>query len=187
MPRLSAEARSADLHRVGGNPPPVPADLSAEAAVVWREVTQAKPADWFDGAALGLLRQFCRTMARAERVATEVEARAVADDEKETKVLERRLVALNGSCTTLATKLRISVQNRIDRKSGVIDEKGDADADPYLAAGRWACGRRSDRPRGGSGAGVIPVVPERYLARKPRSAATVARFRLASKVTARPW
>lgn len=144
MARISAEARGASVYRAGGKLPQAPANFSKEAADIWREVVSAKPVDWFDGGSLRLLRQFCRTMAQAERIAVELDApEARMLSAVDIEVRERRLVALNGNCTTLATKLRITVQLAIGTKSGMITEGTDGSAEDELLGGKavWS-GRR---------------------------------------------
>jgi hypothetical protein len=133
MARQSAEARGASAFRVGGKPPEVPAGFSPEAAEIWREIVDSKPVDWFDGGSLGLLRLYCRTLVQAERVAVEMESRPPTSD---VAYLERRLALLNGCCTTLGTKLRLTVQLQISTKSGKITEKPGHDNDDHLLGGK---------------------------------------------------
>jgi hypothetical protein len=146
MSRMSAEARGASAFRAGNRPPPPPENFSDAAAAIWREIVGSKPVDWFDGGSFGLLRQFCRTMAQAESVALQLAA-TETDEQKidalerrivaqRLEALERRLIALNTCCTTLATKLRISVQAKISTRSGMLTEKADKDADDALLGGR---------------------------------------------------
>ncbi len=133
MPRASAEGRAGAALRSGAVPPAAPLGLGVRAAEIWRAVVAAKPADWFDAGALPLLRQYCVTAAQAEAVDVVLSAADPADPL--TGEIEKRLVKLNGSCTTLATKLRLSVQAAVDRRSGMLGERGpgeEAAADPLL-------------------------------------------------------
>jgi hypothetical protein len=133
MPRASAEARAGAALRVGGSRPAPPPQFPEAAAKLWREIVADKPLGWFDAGALPLLRLYCLTLARAEGVEallllTPPEDDAAAD-------IEKRLIKLNGSCTTLATKLRLSVQAAVDRRSRMLDESGpgeEAASDPLL-------------------------------------------------------
>jgi hypothetical protein len=119
MPRMSAEARGASVYQAGGEAPSVPSELTPQEAAIWREVVDSKPVDWFDGGSLGLLRQYCSTMAQARLVAEHLRTCSWED----AVYLEKRLTVLNTSCTMLATKLRISVQNKFDTRSGMLTEK----------------------------------------------------------------
>lgn len=133
MPRASAEARSAAALRAGGKRPDPPASLSEDAAALWRQIMADKPLGWFDAGALPLLRLYCVTATRAEEVERLLIATDVAADDA--GEVEKRLVKLNGSCTTLATKLRLSVQAAVDRRSRMLDENGPGEelaADPLL-------------------------------------------------------
>lgn len=132
MPRIGAEARGASAYRSGSKAPEVPAGFSKEATAIWNEVVSAKPVDWFDGGSLRLLAQYCRTMVQAERVAREMDSPEVRADDRELEARERRLVALNGNCTTLATKLRITVQLTFDTRSGMLTEKTEKKSDDNL-------------------------------------------------------
>lgn len=133
MPRASAEARAAAAFRAGAKRPAPPAWLCAEAAAHWRRIVGDKPIGWFDAGSLPLLAQYCATLVRARQLAEAVAA--VPPDAKGAQALEVRLMGVNGSCISLATKLRLSVQAGVDRKSRLLDERGPGEvaaADPLL-------------------------------------------------------
>ena len=143
MPRISAEARGALSYRSGSRPPVPPKALSPEAAALWRAIVRAKPLGWFDAGSLPLLARYCRTAARAEQVADELDRTDV--EHEDAADLEKRVIKLNGSLTTLATKLRLSVQGSVDRKSRLLDEDGaGGKADDKLLGGNavWQRGKR---------------------------------------------
>lgn len=144
MARMSAEARGASAYRAGSKAPVPPSGLSKEAAAIWNDVVSAKPIDWFDGGSLALLGQYCRTMAQAVRVAAELDCPHPDFSIVDIEVRERRLVALNGNCTTMATKLRITVQMSLDSKSGMLNEKPEKKAEDNLLGGKavWQDGGR---------------------------------------------
>lgn len=133
MPRISAEARAAAPFRALARIPDPPEWLSDEGAAHWRAIVAAKPSGWFDAGNLPLLGQYCATLAQAQKVAQQL---AVAEDGvKSIYGLEMRLMGLNGSCATLATKLRLSVQGAVDRKSRMLEKSGPGEevaADPLL-------------------------------------------------------
>ncbi len=145
MPRISAEARGALSYRVGGRPPPAPKNLSREAAAIWRAIVRAKPLGWFDPGSLPLLARYCRTAVRAEQLADVLDATTVHD--LGAADLEKRVVKLNGSLTTLATKLRLSVQGAVDRKSRLLDEAGAGGADDRLLGGTAIWRQKGSRLR----------------------------------------
>jgi hypothetical protein len=93
----------------------------------------AKPLGWFDPGSLPLLAQYCATLVRARELAEMLTV--IAPDEKGAQALEVRLMGVNGSCLALATKLRLTTQSAVDRRSRMLDEVGpgeEAAADPLL-------------------------------------------------------
>lgn len=122
MPRKSSEAIAFSLYRAGGKPPSPPPDLSSDAKKLWRQIANDRPADWFNPAALRLLRRFCRTAIYAERLHDALEEAAIGSDGA--KLLLRQTLAANASLGILAAKLRLSVQAILDRRSGQLSERG---------------------------------------------------------------
>lgn len=133
MPRISAEARAASPVAGSCATVPPPTAMTREAKAIWRSIIREKPADWWNSAALELLAQFCemsvtQTMLVAKRRAIDslqfesVEAEFEA--QKLAISLEKRCHKYAATLSTLATKLRLSVQAGVDRKSGLIDEAG---------------------------------------------------------------
>jgi len=134
MPRQSPEARAASLFLPGAQAPEPPADLAPAEAQLWLAIVQAKPAGWFDAGSLHLLTLYVRTAVLAARVAA---AAAAADDvtSPASGRLCRRLVALNTSAVGLASRLRLTVQASVHRRSGMLSEPG-AGAPAPLLGGR---------------------------------------------------
>jgi len=134
MPRQSPEARGAAsfLSVIQASEPA--ADLAPGEAVLWLQIVQAKPAGWFEAGFLHLLSLYVRTVVLAARVAA---AAAAADDvgSQASGRLCRRLVALNTSAVGLASKLRLTVQASMHRRSGMLSEPGAGAPDP-LRGGR---------------------------------------------------
>ena len=133
MPRASAEGRAASAYRAGEKRPEPPAGLNAVAAAEWRRIVASKPLGWFDAGSLLLLETYCATFARLRDLLALLDE--TPPNEKGAAYLEQRIMGLNGSCATLATKLRLTVQGAVDRKSRMLDEKGpgeEAAADPLL-------------------------------------------------------
>ena len=123
MSRMSAEARSAAAHKSGGKPPTPPDGFGEAESKIWRAITRQKPLGWFDAGSLPLLGQYCRTVVLAERTAAGLMGMAI-DDPMAIEV-GKHLVRLNGSITTMATKLRLSVQGSVDRRAGMLAETND--------------------------------------------------------------
>lgn len=123
MSRMSAEARSASAFKSGGKPPPPPDGFAEAESKIWRKITRQKPLGWFDEGSLPILSQYCRTLVLAERTSAALMSMAV-DDPMAIEV-GKHLVRLNGSVTTMATKLRLSVQGSVDRRSGMLAETND--------------------------------------------------------------
>lgn len=125
MPRISAENRGAIAYRSGSKPPPAPARLDPEAAAIWRVVVRSKPLGWFDASSLALLELYCTTLVKARQVAVELAPLEVRTPGVER--LERRLIRLNSNTIALATKLRLTVQAAVNRRSRMLDEAGVGD------------------------------------------------------------
>ena len=105
----------------------------------------SKPADWFDEGNLPILAQYCDLVAeQADLVLRRNEIYSTRPvDSVERSALVRAKCEVNKTIreyalasTTLAVKLRLSVQNTIDRKSGKLDERYPSDDDDRLFAGR---------------------------------------------------
>lgn len=121
MPRISAENRSASVFRAGGKHPEPPKGISPRAKRIWRDIVTSKPFDWFEAGSLVLLRSYCVIAADAQ----ELEERSLEVGVRSEAVMESlRRSAL--AMTTIATKLRLTVQSSLDRRSGQKDEKGPA-------------------------------------------------------------
>ena len=105
MPRKSPEAR-AGTTLAAGKPPPPPASLSPAAAKLWKEIVEARPAGHFDAGSLPLLHSYCACLDHLPKA--DIGSAA-----------HRRLL----SCiTTLATKLRLTIQANVHRRAGLLDE-----------------------------------------------------------------
>lgn len=73
--------RATDAAIIPGNRAPVPPDLEPEAAVLWEEVVNRLPADWFTAETRPLLREYCRHALYAEIFAREIAAMRVTLNE----------------------------------------------------------------------------------------------------------
>jgi hypothetical protein len=126
MPRISDEARSAAAFRAGVTRRPPPRRLSAAAKVIWREIINDRPIDFFRAGNIELLEQYCELTVQQRKVIKELTSAQSADYSvklKEAKDLTKMVVAL-------ATKLRLTVLADIDsRQVGKLKERGDGPAD----------------------------------------------------------
>jgi hypothetical protein len=150
MPRQSVESRSAAAWRTNllkcKSLQEPPEDLSDDARKLWAKVLASKSADWFDDGSLPILAQYCDLLAEHTKLVREPNA---LNQLKPVDILDRTALSnarirINKliidhmqASATRAVKLRLSVQNTIDRKSGMLDEKQpEATAVNPLLAGR---------------------------------------------------
>jgi hypothetical protein len=117
LPRQSAEARAAAYLRQGGKYPSPPANLSDDAKKLWKEIVEDRPIDYFRPGALYLLEQLCIMTVAAHRVSAWLQERP-GDEEAAALYLKYA-----HQCAMHCTKLRLSIQTEVDRKSGQLDEK----------------------------------------------------------------
>lgn len=95
-----------------------PHDLNDEECEVWSAVVNSEPADWFTPSTVPLLRQYCRHVIQARRVAELIE-KATCDPDLafkdyakllETQRMESAIIA------TLAVKMRIAQQSTTNHR-----------------------------------------------------------------------
>jgi hypothetical protein len=103
----------------------VPKHLTKLAARVWQEIVLSKPVDWFDPGSLILLENYCELAVQARAIVkSQQNLRRTGAGLRYAEELERRHTRITGTLTTLATKLRLSVQWLITRQSRKITEQG---------------------------------------------------------------
>jgi hypothetical protein len=114
-----------------------PHDLTDEEVEVWRSVVDAYPADWFSGATIPLLTQYCRHAVQARRIAQLIE-KATSDPhlkiEDWRNLLKMQKQESDALCA-LATKMRITQQ-------ATINHRGNKKT---IASKPWEAGRRESR------------------------------------------
>jgi hypothetical protein len=112
---LAVIGLSAKIERVHRPEPPY--ELTDVQAVVWRRVVDDLPADWFTDKHAGLLKQYCRHEAQADRIAQLIEQEMLkpeldlANYDKLTAMQEREGRALS----SLATRMRLTQQALYDK------------------------------------------------------------------------
>ena len=134
MPRQSVESRAGAAWRSKARKslPQPPEHLSQEARKLWARILASKPSDWFEEGNLPILAQYYDLVAEQAKMVlhrNELDVLKPIGVTERTELVQARINmnrairdhALAG--TTLAVKLRLTVQNTIDRKSGILDEK----------------------------------------------------------------
>jgi phage terminase small subunit len=128
MARISAEARSGASYRAGGEAPEPPSYMSAEARKVWREITASRPVDFFDAGSAVLLESFVVFAVHGRAVLKRMADAGETDNGR----LTRQAALIGATLAALASKLRLTVQARVDRKSRIVDEDNRGAADDLL-------------------------------------------------------
>lgn len=130
MPRKSAEAISSELFRAAPKLRGAPSRLNSTARQIWKEIVEDRPADWFRAGNWELLEQYCAIQAQQRGC---LDAIAKLDPlAKEYNQLLRAVARLSSTSTTLATKLRLTVQWDVGFQSRKTGEKGEVRSDPLL-------------------------------------------------------
>jgi hypothetical protein len=122
MPRQSVEARAAEFWRKGRVIPKEPEYLSDKAKSLWKAIVSCKPPGWFDDGNLPLLAMFVDLAVTAEELSVQRDAVPVLH--REAARLERRWHKTVATMAMLAVKLRLTPQQAIHRRSGMLDEPG---------------------------------------------------------------
>lgn len=117
--RKSAEAL-ANLSLVSVRRPEPPPNLNAKQAALWRSIVATKPPDWFLADTLPLLEAYIIAIGLANTLQTELDKFGQAPLGSGKNFAKfRRLVSMHQQqvkmLTTLATKLRITQQSRLDK------------------------------------------------------------------------
>jgi hypothetical protein len=128
MPRISPAARAAAIWRSGGRKPAPPRHMSTAAKRIWRGIVADRPIDWFRPGSLLLLEQLCEVM-----VAQRAALAQLARDPRDVDAI-RAVKDYAGILNVTASRLRLTVQTDVERKSRKVDEREPA-ADVLL--GGW--------------------------------------------------
>ena len=122
MPRQSVEARAAEFWRKGRTLPDAPEYLSDKAKSLWKAIVSCKVPGWFDEGNYPLLAMYVDLVATAEELVIQRDALSALDRERARLARQHLKVAL--TMCTLAVKLRLTPQQSIHRRSGMLDEPG---------------------------------------------------------------
>jgi hypothetical protein len=131
MPRTSAEERAAAFYRARKSPLAPPKRSSAQARAIFREIVEAKPADWFDGSQLQVLADHCEV--QAQIIAVLRRLRRVEVGSGESKNIISDLKGLRAVVAVSARQLRLTVQAVVDRHATKAGERAPvAGRDPLI-------------------------------------------------------
>jgi hypothetical protein len=125
-----ADAKAGAFYRAGKRKEP-PKKLSARAKVIWRDIVNSKPVDWFDGASLGLLADHCRTQERLEDCWRALDRLPVGSIDA--NLVMRELRTLRTNYATSSRLLRLAVSHGIERQHTKASESAsEAEADALI-------------------------------------------------------
>ena len=134
MPRISAEARAAAAFRSTAGRQGPPKHLTIRAKLLWQEIVDDRPPDWFRPGSLQLLEIYCELVMQQRALLRRLRG---AEGEEHAKQLQLAR-QLSGTIANLAKTLRISVQADVERHSRKVEERGDGPRDPLLGGtARW--------------------------------------------------
>lgn len=140
MPRISAENRSGAAFRAGAAYREPPGHLTKAAKALWTEIVEARAVDYFAPGSFELLEQYCE-LTMLQRKTLRLIAKGKERDGMGRSYISRA-VELSHALSTLATKLRMSIQAGTKSDAGKINEKGTGQGDRLLGgAAVWASDR----------------------------------------------
>lgn len=120
MARKSAAALAVVPATPGENLLAPPRDLTEAERVMWLEVVESKPADWFDRDSAPVLKEYVRAAVTCDQLAAAVNTALSSDDLTEVAMAGKLLLARDREarrCASLATKLRLTQQSRYTPQS----------------------------------------------------------------------
>lgn len=120
MPRLSADAIAQKAMQSGGSAPEPPKCLKWKAKALWISICASRPADFFRPGALELLKEFCRRSVIIDDLLDDYEQNP--SDVALLDIIDRHSRAVS----SLAVKLRLSVQADVRGDRAIVKEKGPA-------------------------------------------------------------
>jgi hypothetical protein len=123
-----SHAELAALAIIPGTRPPPPPDLAAEEQVHWRAITSRLPQSWFTGENLPMLKLLCRHIHYADLLAADITAlrQAPPVDVRALQSALRAHALQSERIAILSTKLRLTLQSRLDRETAGIEARKSA-------------------------------------------------------------
>jgi len=128
MPRLSAEDRAAAAFRSGITRRPPPPRLCAQGKLLWREIVDDRPLDFFRPGSFELLEQFCQLTVQLRRLHKQLRKAPP----QEYAPLALTASRLSATVSTLARQLRLTILSDTHRKSAQAVERGEGARDRLL-------------------------------------------------------
>lgn len=113
--------------------PHPPLDLTPEETDEWAAIVDSLPADWFPRETHGLLRQYCRHIVSARRVAQLID-QEMARPEVDVVMLDKLLgmqARETGAMKAMAASMRVSQQATYTTKAGATAKGGTSRARPW--------------------------------------------------------
>jgi hypothetical protein len=123
MPRISPEARAAAAFRTGAKFPKPPKVLPPRARRIWQEIVSAAAPDRYIGHEHAL-RGYCQAVEMRERIGEALIA--ARPGTVEAARLAKAFKQFSDTASREGRQLRLFLSSRLDRKSGILDEKGPA-------------------------------------------------------------
>ena len=101
--------------------PEPPNELTSKQKDIWREITATKPPDWFEADTRPILKEYCRAIEFADKIARELDLMegSVVDAKPLYELQEKNAKLL----TQLATRMRLTPQSRYTPKAAATANK----------------------------------------------------------------
>jgi hypothetical protein len=114
--------------------PSTPPELTAAEAVLWREIVESKPADWFGPDSLPILKEYVRATAMCDHLAVMVgKALDLGDGDVVKQYLDMRDKE-SRRAVSLATKMRLTQQARYGPRDADRADRRASGARPWQPA-----------------------------------------------------
>jgi len=115
-----------------------PADLTADEATYWRGVVQTKPADWWKGDTVILLKAYCRAAVQHDAISAAISAAPARRMRTEKgwaryERMKKLQATTSGELSSLATKMRLTQQSRYGAKSADTADRKASTGRPWDA------------------------------------------------------
>lgn len=134
MARESIEGKSTLKLEPAGRLEP-PSGLTKDEAVLWRNVVDSKPAEWFQADSAPLLTEYVRAVATCDQLAKRVkEALKYGNEQVLGKVLDMRDKEAKRAAQ-LATKLRLTQQSRYTPQAAATADRKASGKRPWERTG----------------------------------------------------
>jgi len=134
VPRQSAESLAAEIVALPAAKLEPPDDITPEQAAIWRGITARLPAEWFSSDNTPVLRELCRHVSYARRIAEELDEvrdRKGPADRKLFLQLARAHALQSNRIADLSTRLRLTNQSVSRDKTATLRKNEPSGALPW--------------------------------------------------------